>query len=99
MHNKSGLWLTETIRRHELCDIIFFPKFHCELNFIELIWAFMKAYLRRRCENNYAHMKELVPIVLNDHISNRLVRKSAQHCFRFMDGYRAGLNGPELDYA
>ncbi len=44
-------------------------------------------------------MKQLVPIVLEQHVSNAFVRRCAQHCFRFMDGYRIGLQGPELDYA
>ena len=27
-----------------------------------------------------------------------LVRKAARHCYRFMSGYRKGLDGPLLDY-
>lgn len=92
-------WLAETIQSHDDCHIIFYPKFHCELNFIELIWAFMKSYLRKRCENNYARMKALVPEVLNNHVSLRLVRRVVNHTLRFMDGYRLALDGPLLDFA
>lgn len=38
-------WLTEVVTNKDDCDIIFYPEFHCELNFIELVWAFMKAFL------------------------------------------------------
>lgn len=58
-------WLTETVESYDNCEIIFFPKFHCELNFIELVWAFMKAFLRKRCENHYAQMKEMVPPLMD----------------------------------
>ena len=92
-------WLTETVEMHMDCRIIFYPKFHCELNFIELIWAFMKAFLRKRCENNYKRMKALVPTVLDEHVSLRLVRRVCVHCLRFMDGYRRELDGPLLDFA
>lgn len=59
----------------------------------------MKAFLRKRCENNYQRMKALVPTVLDEHVSLRLVRRVCVHCLRFMDGYRRELDGPLLDFA
>ncbi len=44
-------------------------------------------------------MKALVPYALEVKVEIAYVRRSAQHCLRFMDGYRNGLEGPELDYA
>ena len=29
-----------------LCSLIFLSKFHCELNFIEMLWGYVKAQLR-----------------------------------------------------
>lgn len=53
-------WLTETIntRGH---SIIFFPKYHCELNYIENVWAFLKAYLRKHCTYNFKDFKNKIP--------------------------------------
>ena len=49
-------WLTEVVKDcgHQ---IIFFPQLHCELNFIEMVWGWMKSYHRRHCTYNYNHLK------------------------------------------
>ena len=33
-----------------------------------------------------------------DEMPISFVRKAARHCYRFMSGYRQGLDGPLLDY-
>ena len=45
-------WLTEVVNA-EGFDIVFFPKYHCELNYIEMIWGWVKSYHRRTCTYNY----------------------------------------------
>jgi hypothetical protein len=79
--------------------ILFFPKFHCELNFIEMVWGYIKRKLRQECKFSFDVLKERVPIVLDTLIPIHFVRKAARHCLRFMAGYREGLKGPILDYA
>ncbi len=90
-------WLQEILqeRNHK---IIFFPKFHCELNYIERIWAFVKNYLRRHCTFSFSDLQAKVPEFLS-HLSLDLVRKVSRHCYRIMEGYRRGLVGPVLEYA
>ena len=53
-------WLTEitTTRGH---DIIFYPKFHCELNAIEMVWAYLKSYFRRNCPRDFDDLINRIP--------------------------------------
>ena len=90
-------WLTEVVKGcgHQ---IIFFPKFHCELNFIEMVWGWMKSYHRRHCTYNYNSLKSGLPSTMLSEMPIAFVRRAARHCYRFMSGYRQGLDGPLLDY-
>jgi hypothetical protein len=78
--------------------LLFFPKFHCELNFIEMLWGYVKAKLRRMCTFSFSDLKKRLPELL-DRIPLPFVKRASRHCLRYMDGYRQGLIGPELDYA
>ena len=90
-------WLEETVEAlgHKL---LFFPKFHCELNFIEMLWGYVKAKLRRMCTFSFSDLKRRLPELLNS-IPLPFVRRASRRCLRYIDGYRIGLIGPELDYA
>lgn len=90
-------WLTEVVEGLGFF-IIFYPKFHCELNFIEMIWAMLKAQLRKNCSYNFSTLKQSLPGILEGVGTSAQAIKFARHCFRFMDGYRRGLEGPRLDY-
>ena len=95
--SRSLCWLEE-ICENAGVKMMFFPKFHCELNYIEMIWAYAKIYLRRRCVFKFAGFEELLPNVLMS-IPISYFKRVARHCFRFMDGYRKGLTGSLLKYA
>jgi hypothetical protein len=43
---------------------LFFPKFHCELNFIEYFWAQVKKILRDNCDYTFNTLKENMPKAL-----------------------------------
>lgn len=91
-------WLREVIEEAG-CFMIFYPKFHCEFNFIELTWGYMKSYLRRHCTFNYRELKAKIEELLRPGgIPLDKVQNFSRFCFRFMDGYRKGLSGPILDY-
>ncbi len=45
-------WLTTVVEAVGF-TIMFFPKYHCEFNFIEMIWGWCKSHHRRTCTYNY----------------------------------------------
>ena len=91
-------WLTKDVNAAGF-NIIFFPKYHCELNFIEMIWGWVKGHHRRTCSYNYADLKKRLPETFLDIVPLAFIRRAARYCFLFMDGYRQGLDGPLLDYS
>jgi transposase len=92
-------WLTETIENYEDCSIIFYPKYHCELNFIEMIWGWIKSYHRRGCTYNFADLKQGLPDTIDNRIPISFIRRAQNRCFRYMEHYRKGLIGEKLEYA
>jgi hypothetical protein len=91
-------WLREVVEDAG-CLIIYYPKYHCEFNFIELTWGYMKSYLRRHCTFSYRELREKIEELLRpDGIPLEKTQNFARFCYRFMDGYRKGLSGPILDY-
>jgi hypothetical protein len=91
-------WLTEEVRAAGF-TIIFYPKYHCELNYIEQIWGYLKSYHRRNCTYNYKELEEGLPVTIANHLPLQYVQKVYRSVFRFMSGYRIGMKGPLLDCA
>ena len=93
-------WLREVVEEAG-CLIIYYPKYHCEFNFIELTWGYMKSYLRRYCTFNFSDLMLKLDVLLDPGgIPLEKIQNFARFCYRFMDGlgYRQGLSGPILDY-
>ena len=88
--------LREVVEEAEL-KIIYYPKYHCELNYIELIWSYMKAKLRRDCTSTFSDLKQKLDLLLQN-ISLNIFQSSARFCYRFMAGYCLNLSGSLLDY-
>jgi hypothetical protein len=80
-------------------QVIFFPKYHCELNFIEMCWGFAKRIYREFPDStkeadlivNMVRALESIPV--------ELMRKFARRADRFMDAYRKGLTGHQAAWA
>jgi len=72
-------------------QVMFYPKFHCELNFIEYVWGVTKRYTRNNCGFDIKSLRRLIPLAL-DSVTHQLIWKFAQKTERIMNSYRLGIN-------
>lgn len=93
MSEKSELQLAIEERGH-MCD--FLPKFHCELNPIELVWGRSKKYVRENCKCKFEHMVEMIPkSFLEDNIPVWMIMKYCSRARTYLQIYSAGHGGKE----
>ena len=70
--------------------VIFYPKFHCELNFIEFFWGAVKKYLRDNCDYTFATLKVNMPLAMAS-VKIETIRRWEHRVYRWIDAYRDGL--------
>ena len=88
VNERSLLEIEITARGHEC---IFYPKFHCELNYIEFFWGAVKRYTRENCNYSFVDLKDTVKAGL-DSVSLTTIRRFANRSRRWIDAYIDGLN-------
>jgi hypothetical protein len=71
-------------------EVIFYPAFHCEINFIEYYWGAAKVYTRNNCEYDFEALKRLVPEALAQ-VPKKLIWKYWARTDRIMEAYRQNI--------
>jgi hypothetical protein len=77
---------------------IFYPKFHCELDYIENFWAVVKRHTRDNCDYTFPGLCNVVPRALTDVLVVE-IHWYVRRAFRYMDVYRIGLTGKVGEFA
>lgn len=107
--------LLETTCKARGFEVLFLPKFHCELNFIEQCWGYAKRIYRHYpasskeadLERNILSALESVPLTsmrrygisLTLLVYSNKIYSFAIRSFRFMDAYSKGLSGKQAAWA
>ena len=79
--------------------VVFLPKFHCELNFIEQCWGRAKSVYRTYPPSSTKEDLEANTVRSLESIPLQMMRKFATRSRRFIDAYERGLDGKQAAWA
>lgn len=94
----------EKTRLHQSCisaghKLLLLPKFHPELNPIEILWGACKRYTRAACDYSARGLRESVNVALEEFSRPEQIRKYFRRVRRFLDAYDKGLSDQEALWA
>ncbi|GLB43911.1 hypothetical protein LshimejAT787_1500950 [Lyophyllum shimeji] len=103
LYSKPDFVAEEPLLR-TLCEshgvpVLFLPKFHCELNFIEQCWGYAKRRYRLLPESSKEEDLERNVLASLEEVPLISMRRFATRSLRFMDAYRKNLNGAQAAWA
>jgi hypothetical protein len=90
--------IKETCRERNY-DVLFLPKFHCELNPIEQCWGYVKQRYRKLPRSSSEADLERNVVQVLDELPLSVVRKFCQRALRFTDAYHRGLSSKQAVWA
>ncbi|KAF7373843.1 hypothetical protein MSAN_00596200 [Mycena sanguinolenta] len=90
--------LEETCTEYN-CTVLFLPKFHCELNPIEMVWGYAKRIYRLNPESSREDVLEKNTLNALEQVPLESMRRFVLRAHRFADAYRHGLDGPQAAWA
>jgi hypothetical protein len=70
--------------------VMYYPKYHCELNHIEHYWCNCKHHARFECEYSLDGLRKQVPLALAS-VSNHTILANYHRCQRKIQLYREGI--------
>ena len=77
--------------------IIFYPKFHCELNIIERFWCAAKWYARENYKYPLEGLRKIITAAL-DSVSAVSINRYYNHYARVIDAYTGGFKYGTKDF-
>ncbi|KAL7413687.1 hypothetical protein BDY24DRAFT_389299, partial [Mrakia frigida] len=94
--NQKGVLQEFLESRGHYCE--FLPKFHCELNPIEMYWGAVKFFYRQTRKPSFAAAKVDWEVAL-DSVPVEVIRRLINRAIRFEEAYRQGLTGTAAAWA
>ena len=70
--------------------VLYYPKFHCELNHIEYFWCHSKRYARENCDYTIDGLRDNLPIALAQ-VRSTTILGCYNSCMKKMELYRQGV--------
>ena len=86
----------ETLARKYQVEVMFTPKFHCELNAIEDLWCHMKQYVRKMSDQTFPTMLRLIPESRENFQQRQIQMKLFQRFWHSLDAYNQGKSYSEI---
>jgi hypothetical protein len=77
--------ILETTCQAQNCEVIFLPKFHCELNFIEQCWGYAKRIYHLNPASSREDQLEKNTLAALEAVPLKSMRKFSNRSRRFMD--------------
>jgi hypothetical protein len=90
--------MLETVILQAGHEVIFYPKFHCELNYIEYYWAALKRYTREHCKYTFSEFEKTVLDAM-DSVDIKTIRRFADRSKRWLMAYINGLTEEQRAFA